>query len=119
MDWAVTNGVATIVAFQTGDASMYLSGGQIYIGGFAHANVKNAGLAFVKEAQNYLTKAIKTESTALPDKNCIRFYLLTNHGKFSYQETVENIQNKSSEWTKLFALGNKVITEYRAIVDNK
>lgn len=35
MDWDIGKAVATVVTFQTGDASLYLSAGQIYIGGFA------------------------------------------------------------------------------------
>ena len=118
MDWDIGQAIATVVSFQTGDASLYVSAGQIYIGGYAHENVRNAGLAFVNESQNYLAKAKATENTPLPDKGCVRFYFLTNKGKFTSQETVENITNKNSEWTQLFNLGNNVISEYR-ITTNK
>jgi hypothetical protein len=117
MDWDIGQAIATVVSFQTGDASLYLSAGQIYIGGYAHENVRNAGLAFVKESQNYLSKANATENTTLPDKGCVRFYFLTNKGKFTFQETVDNITSKNSDWTPLFNLGNNVITEYRTTTD--
>ena len=113
MDWDIGQTIATVVSFQTGDASLYISTGQIYIGGYAHENVRNAGLAFVKASQNYLSKAKATVNTFFPDKGCVRFYLLTNKGKFTFQETFENIKSKNSDWTPLFNLGNNVITEYR------
>ena len=117
MDWDIGQAIATVVSFQTGDASLYVSAGQIYIGGYAHETVRNAAIAFVNEAQNYLSKTRATDSTILPDKGYVRFYLLTNKGKFTFEETVENITSKKSEWTKLFDMGNNVITEYRAVVD--
>ena len=119
MDWDINDGVATIVAYQTGDVSMYLSNGQIYIGGAAKLPVKNAGLNFANEAKHYISKATETKEAPLPDKNCVRFYLLTNHGKFTFQEKFENLENKTSAWTKLFDLGNIVVTEYRKVVFNK
>jgi len=117
MDWDIGQAIATVVSFQTGDASLYISAGQIYIGGYAHENVRNAGLAFVNESQNYLSKAKATKNTSLPDKGCVRFYFLTNKGKFTFQETVENITSKNSDWTPLFNLGNNIITEYRTTTD--
>ncbi len=91
--------------------------GQVYIGGYAHDNIRKAGSAFVSEAQNYLSKTTATDTTPLPDKGCVRFYLLTNKGKYTSQETVTNIESKNSDWTKLFDLGNNVITEYRMITE--
>jgi len=117
MDWDIGDAIVTVIAFQTGDASLYISAGQIYIGGYAHENVRNAGLAFVNEAQYYLSKAKAIDSIPLPDKGNVRFYLLTNKGKFTFQETVDKITNKNSEWTKLFELGNNVITEYRTTTE--
>ena len=119
MDWDINDGVATIVAYQSGDVSMYLSNGQVYIGGAAHMQVKNAGLNFANEAKHYIAKTTKTIETPLPDKKCVRFYLLTNQGKYVYQEKFENLENKTSEWTKLFDLGNTIVTEYRKVVFNK
>src|SRR5215217_4633336 len=66
MDLDIGQAIATVVSFQTGDASLYVSAGQIYIGGYAHENVRNAALAFVNEAQNYLSKTKPTDSTILP-----------------------------------------------------
>jgi len=117
MDWDIGEAIATVVAFNTGDVSLYISAGQIYIGGIGHENVRNAGLSFINESQSYLSLATMTNDTRLPDKGCVKFYLLTNKGKFAFQETVENLSNNNSKWSKLFDLGNNIITEYRTIID--
>jgi len=119
MDWDINGNVATVVAFQTGDASLYLSSGQIIIGGYAHENIKSAALNFVNEGQKYIKTAIQTDETPLPDKNCVRFYFLTNKGKFYLQDTMENFENQKSDLMPLFELGNRVITEYRIITEKK
>jgi len=113
MDWGVGEAVATFVSFETGDASMYLSSSGGMIGGSGHENVVNVAKAFVIKAQTYLDKASKIDTTPLPDKDCIRFYFLTNKGKFTAQEQLQNFDNKTSLWFPLFEEGNKVITELR------
>ena len=119
MDFDMGNVVLTVVAFQTGDASLYLSTGQGFIGGFAHENIKQSALDFVKEAQNYSGKANPCDNTPQPDTGCVRFYFLTNKGKYSYQDKVTNLENQNSEWYNLFNLGNNVITQYRLTTQSK
>jgi len=111
MDLDLGEGIGTFISFETGDASAYLSNGGGMIGGQAHLNVQDAAKAFVAIAQTYLDKTSKIDSTPLPDKNCVRFYLLTNKGKFSVQEKLANIDNHSSMWLPLFVAGNKVGNE--------
>jgi hypothetical protein len=111
MDLDLGKGIGTFISFETGDASMYLSSGGGMIGGQKHPNVQATAKAFVSIAQTYLDKMLKVDSTPLPDKNCVRFYLLTNKGKFSGQEKLENIDNNSSPWIPLFVAGNKVANE--------
>ena len=113
MDWDLGEGVATFISFETGDASMYLSSGGGMIGGSGHENVVNGAKAFVTKAQAYLDRTTKIETTPLPDKDCVRFYFLTNKGKFTAQEQLQNFDNNTSMWLPLFLEGNKVITELR------
>ena len=83
MDWDLGDGIATFISFSTGDASMYLSSGGGFIGGGQHENVSMAAKTFIDKAETYLDKAAKIDSTPLPDKNCVRFYFMTNKGKFT------------------------------------
>jgi hypothetical protein len=115
MDWDLDGGTASLVAFQTGDASIYFSYGGGIIGGGFHENVKKAALAFIDKSQNYLSKAAPADATPLPGANGVKFYFLTNKGKFAAQEKLENFENRSSRWLELFEEANKVITELRLI----
>ncbi|MFI5406734.1 MAG: hypothetical protein ACHQ1D_09510 [Nitrososphaerales archaeon] len=119
MDWDLGEGTATLVAFLSGDASLYLSTGGGVIGGIGHDNVKNAVTAYINKAEKYLDKTVKTDSTPLPEKDGINFYFLTNKGKFVGQEQVKNFDNNSSQWLDLFEEANKLITEIRMVSDMK
>lgn len=115
MDWEMGGGIATTVAYQTGDASLYLSSGGAVIGGGQHQNVSNAAKKFVQFSQTFLDKTIETETTDLPKSNEVIFYLLTNKGVRLGKEKMENFENKSSVWIKLFEEGNNVLTELRKV----
>jgi hypothetical protein len=116
MDWDVGSGIATLSSYATGDASMYLSSGGGMIGGGQHEKVSTAAKAFVDKAQTYLAKASKTDATPLPDKDCVRFYFLTNKGRFSAQEQLQKFDNNSSSaWLPLFEKGNQVIAALREL----
>jgi hypothetical protein len=111
MDWGIDDGIATIVSYQTGDASLYLSSGGGVIGGGQHKNVNIAAKQFVSSAQAFLSKTIRTTETKLPETDEVKFYLLTNNGVFVGQELIKNFDNNSSQWLPLFENGNKVLTE--------
>ena len=120
MDWSLPpEGIATLVSFETGEASMYLSTGGGFIGGGQHENVKEVVKKYIALAQKYFDKTSKTDTTLLPDKDCVKFYLLTNKGKFVAQEKMINIENESSDWLELFEEANKVITVLRDISPKK
>jgi hypothetical protein len=111
MDWDMPEGVATLVAFSSGDASLYNSRGGGVIGGVEHANVEKAAKNLVKKAQDYVKKAKQTEAASLPERNHVGFYLLTNKGRFYFEENMENFENQSSSFYSFFEEANKVITE--------
>jgi hypothetical protein len=119
MDWDLGEGTATLVSFETGDASMYLSSGGGVIGGAGHDDVKKAVSNFISLAQTYLDKTSKTDTTLLPDKNCVKFYLLTSKGRFVAQEKMSNIENESSKWLSFFEEANKVISALRIVAEKK
>jgi len=113
MDWEMGGATASTVAYQTGDASLYLSSGGGVIGGGQHQNVNSAAKQFVSLAQTFLDKTNKTETTPLPSTDEVKFYLLTNKGIFAGREQMKNFENNSSTWLKLFEEGNNVLTELR------
>ncbi|MBS1773347.1 MAG: hypothetical protein JST82_10845 [Bacteroidetes bacterium] len=118
MDWNVGDGVVTLVSFLSGDASMYLSSGGAVIGGGQHINIKNAALSFIHKSESDLKNASESKTNELPGNDVIKFYLLTNNGRFELEEKMENIENKSSTLSSLFEEANKVITELRLTSGN-
>lgn len=119
MDWNMGDVIVTVVAFRTGDASVYLSSGQGFIGGHAHDTVVRAAQRFIAKGPSYLAKAVSSTSTAPADKNKIGFYILTKSGKYYIEDTSDKIENNQSPLSDLFSAANEVITEYRLITDNK
>lgn len=119
MDWDLGEGIATVVAFQSGDASVYLSSGGGVIGGSGHDNVKTAAIRFVNEAQNYLGNTKPTVTTPLPGKDMVNFYFLTNKGKYVGQEAMANFENSTSKWLELFNEANNLMSEIRMTTDSK
>ncbi len=117
MDWDVGEGIATLVAFKSGDASLYFSSGGGMIGGSGHESIKKAANEFINKAENFLNKTTKTQVTPLPEKSGINFYFLTNKGKFVSKESMKNLEDSSSDWLDLFEEGNKLITEIRLITE--
>ena len=117
MDWEMEDATATTVSYETGDASLYLSTGGAVIGGGQHPNVKKAAKQFVRLAQTFLDKTVKTEKTPLPVKDEVKFYLLTNKGIYLGKDVKKNFENNSSIWVTLFGEGNKVLAELRKTVE--
>lgn len=113
MDWEMGGATASTIAYQTGDASLYLSSGGGVIGGGQHPNVNSAAKQFVRLAQTFFDKTTKTQTTPLPSTDEVKFYLLTNKGVYVGQEQMQNFENNSSIWLKLFEEGNIVLTELR------
>jgi len=119
MDWNMGDAIVTVVSFKTGDASVYLSTGQAFIGGYAHETVINAAKRFVIDGEKYLSKATKTEKTEPTNETKVDFYFLTKSGKYYIEDNFEKIENKTSDLYGLFESANQVITEYRLITDKK
>lgn len=119
MDMGMKEGTATLVSIVDGNASMYLSSGGGIIGGYGHENCRRAAIDFVNMGQGYFSKMVSVDSFPLPKANNVRFYILTNKGKYSIEEEIEKIENDKSDWRRLFFEGQKVITELRLTTEQK
>ena len=119
MDWNMRNAIVTVVSFSTGDASVYISTGQAFIGGAAHETVISAAKDFVKEATNHIANATKTDSIEPTLHAKVDFYFLTPSGKYYLEDYSSEIENGTSDLSDLFAAGNDVITAYRLITDEE
>ncbi len=117
MDIGMTTGTATVVAFSTGDASLYLSTGGGVIGGIGHEEVRVAAKDFVSIASSCTQGMVLTSSFQLPESGKVAFYILTPRGVFRKEAAETDLQ--ASELAPLYAAGQCVITELRVVSDNK
>lgn len=116
MDWEMSDDYVTLVAYITGDASLYVKSGGAIIGGGMHKNVALAAQNWVAMTQPFIAGCAPATTTPLPDKNAVRFYLLTNRGKFGTQVWTAQLEDNSSAWAPVFANGQKVIAALQSTV---
>ncbi len=117
MDLGIDEHVATLVSYQTGDASLYLSSGSAILGGGQHESVSIPVKEFVKTAQSFISKATKTIDTSMPVENEVKFYLLTSKGIYVGSEWLSNFDNGASIWLSLFEKGNVVLSAIQQLGD--
>jgi hypothetical protein len=99
MDWNMGDAIVTVVSFKTGDASVYLSTGQMFIGGYTHDSIIDAAKRFVNVGKKYLKMAIITEDQNPTNENKVNFYLLTKSGRYYLEEEMTLIENNNSAIT--------------------
>jgi len=114
MDIGMSQGVATLIAYKTGDASLYLSTGGGIIGGGKYKAVIEAAQLFINAGQEFLKRANKAENTTVATKDTVKFYLLTNRGVYLLVEEIKKFDNNSSIYNSLFADGNLLLTQLRS-----
>ncbi len=112
-DMAMDNGTATIVAFLSGDASIYLSSGGGFIGGGTHSDINGKVKLIVDNIHKYKTKAHKITLAALPNQDEINFNFLTQKGLYQIIESKDKIMSEDSEYAELYKEIDKIITLIR------
>lgn len=117
MDWNLGEAVATLVCFQTGDASLYLSSGAVFIGAGRYKDVRAAVSDYIKIANTFVSKARPTETNDLPGDDEVKFYYLTLGGTYLSQDLVANIEQDKSDLAVLFEKANEVISAIRTNVE--
>ena len=113
MDWDMGNDVVTLVAQLTGDASLYVKSGGGIIGAGKYAAVSGAAQRLTSAARQHLGDATLTTAVSLPAKNCVKFYLLTNNGRYTASEDYQNIESGASKWAGLFGEASNLMAEMR------
>lgn len=119
MDWPIDDDTATVFATSTGAASLYTTSTFGIIGGEGHASVRAAAMAFVKYADGLYDTAAPTSEFPYPDKDRVRFYLLTFGGVRVIDTDLASILDLTSKYTEYFDLGQKVLTELRMVTENR
>lgn len=112
-DLDMNGGTATIVTYVTGDASIYLSSGGGFIGAGQHESVKKVTKEFVDNGHLISFKGKQYENTDLPINGNANFYFLSNAKNTKITESIAKMESGESEFSKLFADLNNVMTEIR------
>ena len=106
MDCGLTNGLLTLIAYKTGDASLFYDSG-IVIKESKNENIHKASKHLVESANNYFNSVKKTEELLNPDRSHVNFYFLTNEGVYYTQEEVSNVE--SSSWESFYKEAFKLV----------
>lgn len=116
MDWGLTAGSATIVALSDAHASLYLSSGGGYLGGSqSHDSIRNAALAAVAIATEFLPQMRPTNTFPLPHGGEVIFYLLTDAGVFTASGSQQEISSPQNKFARLGNAMQLIIAEYQKI----
>jgi hypothetical protein len=114
MDWDYQGkATITLVAFRTGDVSLYFSTGAAILGAGQHADVNTAGKAFIDKAETLLANADPMDTALRTEKGVLKFYLLTNERKYAIKDKVDNVYNHTSPLSAMFEEANKLIGDIR------
>ena len=95
-------GTATVAAFLTGDASIYLSSGGGFIGGGSHQDVNEKIKVIVEKIQKFKQDAVKIKNAELPKSDEIRFNFLTKNGLYQINAKNDEIMSEKSKFTELY-----------------
>lgn len=91
MDVALNEGAATLVAFSTGDASLYLSSGHGVMGGGGPEPVRKAARDLVAAARDHVLIFAPATDLDPPRPGEVRFFLLTSRGVLSASVSGETL----------------------------
>jgi hypothetical protein len=81
MDWTMESGTATLVAFDDGTTSLYMSTGGGVIGAGEHDEVRDAAGRFRTEAERMLNEfaaVAANDPLSLPPSDAVNFYIITD-----------------------------------------
>jgi hypothetical protein len=116
MDWAVTSGVATVVAVSDGSASIYYSsGGGSIGGGYTRPAIRDAALHVVSIASKFLDAMQPTDNFPLPESGGVIFYIVTHGGVLMAKASVELLSTNRHPLSELGNSMQSIITEYRKL----
>jgi hypothetical protein len=101
MDWGIPKGSATVVAISDGNASVYLSPGGGFIGGFAHESVRKAAQLTVAAANEIQPQMHATTTYPLPQPGEVTFYALTDSGVFTVSALEADLKSGRSPLSNL------------------
>ena len=106
------NGPTTIVAFATGESSLYTSTGSGIIGRPSHVHVVVQAKHLVKAAADYASLLEPTSTFPTPMSGMIRFYFLTSQGVLTALEHAGSVRSGESRLSPLLEIADELMSEF-------
>ena len=114
IDIDISGQTATVLAFTSGDASIYLSSGGGTIGGIGRPPVAAAARALVAAVSPaHLGAATRVTAFPRPNRGEANFYFLTTQGVHRATRPIAALEAGTDAFSSLFAGGHAVISEFR------
>jgi hypothetical protein len=115
MEMWIGDSVVTLACFANGDATFCFKSGGGMSGGGGHEPVRKAAQAFVALAQNALPAMSPAVDQPLPERDRVRFYVLTPRGIVSSETGREALGEADNALAPLFYAGQEVVTQLRQV----
>lgn len=112
-EWPMNGAVMTVTAFQNGDSSLYLSTGQLFIGGAGQQGIATVAKRLVDEGRRMRSRAQHTDDVSGPSPGEWSFYLHTPSGRLRHNEPELALQSGASPWSEMFTAAQELITQWR------
>ena len=93
--------------------------GTVIIGGGQHPEVAETSKAFVKQAESLLPEASSADTALRAEPGMLKFYLLTTKGKYTIRDKIDNVYNRTSTLSGLFAKANELIGAVRKVTPER
>lgn len=119
MDWPLDDNTITVLSSSGGDASLYTTGTFGIMGGIGHEKVRKAAIAFTACAQRFLKLTTPTNEFPYPDRQTLRFYMVTPSGVRTVSFPLAEIDQHDSPARALYGAGHDVVTELRLTTPQK
>jgi len=116
MDWGVRTGIATVVAFSNGNASIYTStGGGSIGGGQSHPMIQSAAKNAVFVAAELAPRMQAATSEPLPRRGEVMFYVCADAGVRTATAAEKEVRKGRHPLSKLGDAMQAVVTQYRLL----
>ena len=102
MDWPIEAATVTVLARNTGDASVYTTGTFGIIGGIGHEGVRSAAIDCVKVAERHFEDSSATKDYTYPKAGRVRFYLVCYDGVHVIEADLESVQARKDKCSDLY-----------------
>jgi hypothetical protein len=119
METGFAEGSFTVVALADGNASVYFSSGGGMIGGFAHAEIRDAAMACVRMSAALVDELAPAGDRRLPVADETIFYVLTDAGVLTAHAPEEDLGEKRHPLWPMFHAAHAVIGGYRMLEQSK